>query len=243
SFGNFTFLMDLFTDKDYTTRYKSKDYPISVQINDPVYVQYQVLSEKGDLNVFAEKCLATTTTRPTSSPSYVFLDEGCPRDDTMVYNYAINRKQNFTIKAFRFIADHPVVYLHCLLMVCHSSSNSSKCATGCIDKIRAKREIARDRALGRESSLYHLASGPLTLKKTNEDTKPSDKSLGVPLTVTVLSSAVGLLLLGCVVLLALLCRKKRQKRQKRQKRNTDFIPAELQAYDHPGVATEEDTSL
>ncbi|KAK3699757.1 hypothetical protein QZH41_015590, partial [Actinostola sp. cb2023] len=189
--GNFTFLMDLFTDK----------------------------------------------------ASYVFLDEGeCPRDDTMVYNYAINRKQNFTIKAFRFIADHPVVYLHCLLMVCHSSSNSSKCATGC-RKIRAKREIARDKALGRESSLYHLASGPLTLKKTNEDTKPSDKSLGVPLTVTVLSSAVGLLLLGCVVLLALLCRKKRQKRQKRQKRNTDFIPAELQAYDHPGVATEEDTSL
>jgi len=80
SFGNFTFLMDLFTDKDYTTSYKSKDYPISVQINDPVYVQYQVLSEKGDLNVFAEKCLATTTTRPTSSPSYVFLDEGWVRE-------------------------------------------------------------------------------------------------------------------------------------------------------------------
>ncbi|KAK3699746.1 hypothetical protein QZH41_015591, partial [Actinostola sp. cb2023] len=226
SFGNFTFLMDLFTDKDYTTSYKSKDYPISVQINDPVYVQYQVLSEKGDLYVFAEQCLATTTTRSTSSPSYVFLDEGCPRDDTMVYNYAINRKQNFTIKAFRFIADHPVVYLHCLLMVCHSSSNSSKCATGCRKKIRRKREIARDRALGRESSLYHLASGPLTLQKTNEDTKPSGDIERQTIIISSVSSLAVILLVVTISLAVSLLLKRRAMQQLK-----DEEPVQLRQYD------------
>lgn len=76
SLGNFTFTMDLFDAKDYATAYSQKDYPIDVELNDPIYVQFKVLSNKGGLHIFAEKCLATTTTSEKTLPSYVFLDEG-----------------------------------------------------------------------------------------------------------------------------------------------------------------------
>lgn len=76
SLGNFTFLMDLFTANDFQTPYTEKDYPLSIQINDPVFVQFQVKASKADLHIFAEKCLATTTTSETSKPSYVFLESG-----------------------------------------------------------------------------------------------------------------------------------------------------------------------
>lgn len=68
--------MDLYRTKDYTNKYGPIDYPISVELNDPIYVQYEVVSDKADLHVFAERCLATTTRSETSTPSYVFIDDG-----------------------------------------------------------------------------------------------------------------------------------------------------------------------
>ena len=75
-FGNFTFLMDLYRDSTYSSAYTSGDYPISVQLNQRLYIKYQVSSSQADLHVFAERCLATTTTSESSAPNHVFLDNG-----------------------------------------------------------------------------------------------------------------------------------------------------------------------
>ncbi|XP_031553298.1 ZP domain-containing protein-like isoform X3 [Actinia tenebrosa] len=230
AFGNFTFLMDLYSDNSYTHSYNISDYPISVQLNQRLYIKYQVLSDKADLHVFAEKCLATTTTSESTTPSYVFLDNGCNVDKTINYNYEPNREQNFSIQAFRFIANHPVVYLHCLLLVCHTTYNTSKCAVGCQNN-RVRRDMSRD---AQESNLYHLSSGPITLKRTIKSTPDKTTTPGV--TVIALSSAVGMLLIGCFVLLVLLRRRKKQT----SKTQDESQPTQLEAYDNPGVNREDD---
>lgn len=68
--------MDMYKDKSYKSKYQSKDYPLNVELNDPLYVQYQVVSEKGNLNVFAEECHATPSKDEKDTPSYKFIQNG-----------------------------------------------------------------------------------------------------------------------------------------------------------------------
>ena len=75
-FGNFTFRMDLFKSSAYRYPYAADDYPISVQLNQLLYIQYSVESLKSSLIVFADTCRATPSRDPYSSPQYVFLKNG-----------------------------------------------------------------------------------------------------------------------------------------------------------------------
>lgn len=59
----------------------------------------------------------------------------------MVYDYEENAVQQFSLDAFRFMAESAdaVVYLHCAVEACRKGDNSSRCAQGCVEDNGSKR--------------------------------------------------------------------------------------------------------
>ncbi|KAL9988075.1 hypothetical protein ACROYT_G002475 [Oculina patagonica] len=156
-YGNFTFTMDLFKSSNYYTPFNFDDYPITVNLQDRLFVQIAVESPQSNLVVFADTCKATPSTDPYSVPQYIFLQRGCGLDSTLNYSYSISPKQRFSIQAFRFIEDHPVVHLHCEVLACHLNTTRSRCLQGC-----SRKRGRRDEEPGSESTrVYEMSSGPL----------------------------------------------------------------------------------
>ena len=75
----------------------------------------------------------------------------------------------FSTEAFKFIADHPFVFVHCQIRICDASNPGSRCAQGCIKEARLRRDV-RD-----EDKLYPLAQGPLTIATEVKSRKRSNK--------------------------------------------------------------------
>ncbi|XP_048584132.1 ZP domain-containing protein-like [Nematostella vectensis] len=216
-YGNFTFKMSLYRNNSYKGSYESREYPIDIGVDEPLFLEYGV-SSSTDLIVFAETCRATTTGSPNSWPQYDFIKDGCAVDNTMTYNYTLNRVQRFTIRSFRFVANHPVIYLHCFLMVCHSNVTNSRCAQGCVQPMRVRRETDTGmRQRGRRdvsdgSLLYELTPGPMKRRTTEKKREQKTSGQGggnlSPVLVGVGATFGGLFLVVCFILIFVLRRNK-----------------------------------
>ena len=100
----------------------------------------------------------------------------CPSDVTVKYLTASSvSAQRFSLEAFKFIADHPFVFVHCHVIVCNASTSSSECVKKCPSSGRGRREVS-DHVT---DDVYSLAQGPLQLtREKREETSDStmDKS-------------------------------------------------------------------
>ncbi|EDO30504.1 predicted protein [Nematostella vectensis] len=74
--GTITFLMDIYRTHAYLSAYRWWEYPIRVGLNDPLFIQYSVQSNKTGIYVFADSCYATNTGSPNTWPRYKFIDKG-----------------------------------------------------------------------------------------------------------------------------------------------------------------------
>ena len=100
----------------------------------------------------------------------------------MTFSYSPNHVQRFSIRAFKFLADHPVVYLHCRVMACHKKTVGSRCSRGCQRFIRKKRDLTEreiEKPQPKESQSYVLGTGGVVLRK--EKTKESSGEYRNPL--------------------------------------------------------------
>ncbi|XP_032225523.1 CUB and zona pellucida-like domain-containing protein 1 [Nematostella vectensis] len=152
--GTITFLMDIYRTHAYLSAYRWWEYPIRVGLNDPLFIQYSVQSNKTGIYVFADSCYATNTGSPNTWPRYKFIDKGCPKDSGTQYNYRLSPVQRFSIRSFRFMQQHAdqVVYLHCRLVVCHRSL-SSRCQQRCDHALIRKRR-GLDQSENQEVDLF-----------------------------------------------------------------------------------------
>ena len=92
----------------------------------------------------------------------------CPRDVTVKYHSASSvSAQRFSLEAFKFIADHPFVFVHCHVIVCNASNPSSECVKKCPSSGRGRREVS-DHVT---DDVYSLARGPLQLAREKREEK------------------------------------------------------------------------
>ncbi|XP_068685652.1 ZP domain-containing protein-like [Montipora foliosa] len=144
-YGNFTYRMDLYTDKDYSS--KVDEFPFLVGIGQKLYLQKSVASGDSKLVLFPDECKATPSPDINAKPDHVIIEKGCPRDKTLEYEYKTSATQRFSMNAFRFKKGYDDVYIHCTLSVCRSDKPDSKCVKGCEldgNNTRKRREIADD---------------------------------------------------------------------------------------------------
>ena len=82
----------------------------------------------------------------------------CPVDDTTILlkspKVGVVR---FETEAFKFIADHPFVFIHCHIRICDAGNPNSRCAEGCVEGSRKRRDVSSD------DKVYPLAQGPLRI--------------------------------------------------------------------------------
>lgn len=89
----------------------------------------------------------------------------CPNDATVKYHPAPSvSAQRFSLEAFKFIADHPFVFVHCHVIVCNATDPGSKCTEKCPLSGRGRREVS-DHA----TRTYDLAQGPLHLSREKRE--------------------------------------------------------------------------
>ena len=81
-YGTFTFKMDFYKSSSFATPYTMQDYPLTVDLNEYVYLRYSVASS-ADLIIMAENCKATKDASFYSWPQYTFLQNG------LVYHCAV----------------------------------------------------------------------------------------------------------------------------------------------------------
>jgi len=95
----------------------------------------------------------------------------CPVDKTTItiqsQKVGVDR---FSTEAFKFIADHPFVFVHCQIRICDASNPGSRCAQGCIKEARLRRDVSD------EDKLYSLAQGTLTIANDAMEMKSRKRS-------------------------------------------------------------------
>ena len=65
----------------------------------------------------------------------------CPSDLIVKYHSAPTvSAHRFSLEAFKFIADHPFVFVHCHVIVCNATDPTSKCGKKCSPSGRGRRE-------------------------------------------------------------------------------------------------------
>ena len=87
---------------------------------------------------------------------------------TLISNYSQpSAVKQFAMTAFKFLADHPEVYIHCRLMACHKNTVGSRCSKGCQRyAIRKRRDLINQKSVTRqpkETEPYDVPSGALRL--------------------------------------------------------------------------------
>jgi len=66
----------------------------------------------------------------------------CPVDKTTAVVQSTNVcMARFKTEAFKFIADHPFVFVHCEIRICDARNSNSRCVQGCVTEIRKRRGV------------------------------------------------------------------------------------------------------
>ena len=91
----------------------------------------------------------------------------CPNDNTVKFHAVPSvSAQRFSLEAFKFIADHPFVFVHCHVIVCNGNDPESKCAKKCPSSGRGRREVS-----DHMSDAYSLSQGQLHLARQRREEK------------------------------------------------------------------------
>ena len=90
----------------------------------------------------------------------------CPIDETtFIMESSKVGVSRFMTEGFKFIADHPFVFVHCHIRICDAGNSNSRCAQGCVEELRKRRDVSS------EDKLYPLAQGPLTISSDTTERK------------------------------------------------------------------------
>ena len=65
------------------------------------------------------------------------------------------------MESFKFIGEHPFVFVHCHIRVCNHSDPESKCVRICEDRRKRDVNVVPESV----DDVYPLAQGPITLRK------------------------------------------------------------------------------
>ena len=75
AYGNFTFNLEFFRDRNFNTPYQAEEYPIDVNLGDDLYLAASV-DDTNDLVLFIDTCWATPSANPWDNTTYQLISNG-----------------------------------------------------------------------------------------------------------------------------------------------------------------------
>lgn len=209
-FGNFTYEMTMYTDE--TNQDEVTEFPFEVGLGLPMYLGFSVKSGDSMLDVFPDVCKATAGSGFDSTPDHLIMENACPRDKTLKYDYEQSAKHYFSVSSFRFKQGYEDVYIHCKLTACRRADGNSRCAKGC-------QESRRRRSLEQSNDMSAtLRIGPLSLTQKNQrdvaldeksDVAAESSSSSMVMVVGVLVGVLGTVAIALVVAVVIISRRRK----------------------------------
>ncbi|XP_022796952.1 uncharacterized protein LOC111335334 [Stylophora pistillata] len=158
--GNLKLSLRMFHSKRFVKPYLKNDFPVAVRLHRRLFFEVSTATNDKKLSIRADQCYATPTQDQKNSLKYEFIKKGCPSDVTVKYHSApSSNAQRFSVEAFKFIAAHPFVFVHCHVTVCSATDPRSKCSMKCPLSGRGKRELSDSVTY----DVHSLVQGPLHL--------------------------------------------------------------------------------
>ncbi|XP_033112382.1 uncharacterized protein LOC117113203 [Anneissia japonica] len=128
--------MALFANDAYDDRYDSGEDEIDIRMNQRLYVS--VMANQEDVSLKVEQCKAHAVDNQgnMSDGEFIFLDNGCPNDETLRFeNSPAPNEKRFSLEAFTFmytgIKDN--ITIRCSVSICEGEEDDEcgdQCSTG-----------------------------------------------------------------------------------------------------------------
>ncbi|XP_068117186.1 uncharacterized protein [Hyperolius riggenbachi] len=196
-FGNFTYRFQFFTDGTFSV--VNTQYPVEVELREPLYMEIQVSSSVPNVRLFVESCRATPHDNPNDPTFYDIIKNGCTTDSTVVVYPGTRTQYRFGMEAFAFIGDYSEVFMSCTVILCKDGGLNTRCTRGCLTKSEAAFNNRRRRSLASESQKHFISQGPVHMKRETSTAVDVEKT---PVNVTTM--VIALSVMGTVVLIALM---------------------------------------
>nr|XP_015215588.1 PREDICTED: zona pellucida sperm-binding protein 2-like [Lepisosteus oculatus] len=172
--GNIVVVLLAYPDVQYSRPYGTRDYPILKYLQEPVYLEVQVLNRQDpNIKLALNDCWATASPDPSTAPRWDIIVDGCEYEED---NYKtvqhpmsrfptvqfLNHYRRFEVKMFTFVSEgHQLtdsVYFHCSTLICASQRpDSALCSRSCPSGFQGRRR----RGLNRVPSQY-ITTPPVT---------------------------------------------------------------------------------
>ncbi|XP_014429200.3 scavenger receptor cysteine-rich domain-containing protein DMBT1-like isoform X1 [Pelodiscus sinensis] len=135
------------------------DSPYYVNLNQNLFLQASINSSDANLVLFLDTCIASPDHNDFTTVTHDIIRSGCVRDATYgTYYSPYGSIIRFKFSAFKFMNQHPSVYLQCKMVVCRAYDYSSRCYQGCVP--RSKRETN-----SYQEKMDVVVIGPIQLRK------------------------------------------------------------------------------
>ena len=120
-YGNFTFKIDFYKSSSFATPYTEQDYPLSVAVNQYLYVKYSVESS-ADLVIMAVTCRATKTGSLYSWPQYSIILNGFVwHSNILVWMVCLEKYASFSQFNQRFTISYHLDFFLYMTSICFKS--------------------------------------------------------------------------------------------------------------------------
>lgn len=73
---NFVLSMKLYKDQSFNKEFQPNDFPLSVGLNEPLYIEVKIESPDDHLSVLTERCYATPNQNPLDKVTYDVIRKG-----------------------------------------------------------------------------------------------------------------------------------------------------------------------
>ncbi|XP_015215589.2 zona pellucida sperm-binding protein 2-like [Lepisosteus oculatus] len=180
--GEIQVVLLAYPDVQYSRPYGTQDYPILKYLQEPLYLEVQVLNRQDpNIKLALNDCWATASPDPSTAPRWDVIVDGCEYEED---NYKtvqhpmsrfptvqfLNHYRRFEVKMFTFVSEGnqltDSVYFHCSTLICASQRpDSALCSRSCPSGFQGRRRRGlRDQSSPFVSEVLMSLPGPVTVQ-------------------------------------------------------------------------------
>uniref|UniRef100_A0A8C4R9M1 Oncoprotein induced transcript 3 n=1 Tax=Eptatretus burgeri TaxID=7764 RepID=A0A8C4R9M1_EPTBU len=136
--GKFPIGLIFYHDGDGGQPVTAEEMPLLIKLHQTLHFGVEPLTHLDGLESLVENCYATPRQSDLEPAKYFLIQNGCLMDHTVKRLPSSNvLSKHYAVQVFKFLGKETThVFLHCEVMLCRAGDGSSRCAQGCVRRVR-----------------------------------------------------------------------------------------------------------